>query len=661
MQIRFSRLFFMHSIALLMLIVGLYLVPIGIFETDFSKIPGDLGDARFNNYILEHGHRYISGEQESYWNAPFMYPYENTIAFSDNLLGTLPAYSFFRMVGFDRETAFQYWILLLFVLNFVAAYWVLFRWTGNHIPAAVGAYIFAFSIMLVGNIYNVQTLPRFILPFLMYWLWKYLSTQKTKYLGMSMLGLVFQFYCGIYLGFMAFYVMLFFAMAFIIVNKSWKSFALFVNRRSFVMSGTYAVLAALILIPLLYPYYEHSRIHGMRTYEEVVDTIPRLRSYFFTDNSPVLWSFLSEHGKGMNLWWCHFLFVGAIPWLAIAASPFLLFSKRIKQEQKKLFIVLLSALFLSILFSTAVNDWSLYKAIYKIPGFSSMRSVNRLINTEIFLFILVLVFFFKEIYSMSKTGRWVVYILPFLVIADNLINPNHIKRFEKAESQNRIERMKENIGFHNINHKAAFAYMPLNILGDEAVGFHLDAMLASQDLNISCVNAYTGSFPEKYSFFYDRVDYTSLSNWLNRFGKIPEDICVVNESKFREQFRYEIFLKSDSCYLDIDTENNIKANMKEASGNELFTLILFTNGSCAIQSSERKFLSIDMSSDQRLQANRNAMKEWEIFGYELLEDSLISFKGVNNKYWSVHPENHQIFSTADHIGVHEQFRIIAKP
>ena len=56
----------------LLLLTGLFVFPIQIFEIDFSKIPGDLGDARFNNYILEHGHRYLTGEVSSFWDAPFI-------------------------------------------------------------------------------------------------------------------------------------------------------------------------------------------------------------------------------------------------------------------------------------------------------------------------------------------------------------------------------------------------------------------------------------------------------------------------------------------------------------------------------------------------------------------------------------------------------------
>lgn len=43
-----------------------------VFGTGYSQIPGDLGDARLNSYILEHGYKYLTGQAPSYWNAGFL-------------------------------------------------------------------------------------------------------------------------------------------------------------------------------------------------------------------------------------------------------------------------------------------------------------------------------------------------------------------------------------------------------------------------------------------------------------------------------------------------------------------------------------------------------------------------------------------------------------
>ena len=157
---------------LFVLIIGIYLVPINIFNSDFSKILGDKGDARFNNYVLEHGYKYIKGEVSNYWDMSMMYPFNNVTAFSDNLLGTMPLYSFFRFIGNTVETSFQWWIISVFILNFVISFIVFFKISYNILISTAASYIFAFGIYNIGHFDHVQVFPKFIAPLVIYLLWK---------------------------------------------------------------------------------------------------------------------------------------------------------------------------------------------------------------------------------------------------------------------------------------------------------------------------------------------------------------------------------------------------------------------------------------------------------------------------------------------------------
>ena len=134
---------------LIMLIAGIWLFPLDLLQRDLSLMPGDKGDSRFNNYILEHGYNFMTGKVDNYWDAQVMYPEKMTIAYSENLIGTVPLYSLFRLLKCDRETSFQLWFLSLFVLNFICAYWALKKWTASTLLSSVGAYIFAFSIFIL--------------------------------------------------------------------------------------------------------------------------------------------------------------------------------------------------------------------------------------------------------------------------------------------------------------------------------------------------------------------------------------------------------------------------------------------------------------------------------------------------------------------------------
>ena len=58
----------------------------------FALVQTDPGDTRFNNYILEHGFLWISGDplHTRFCDPPMFYPAKNTAAFSDILLGGRP-------------------------------------------------------------------------------------------------------------------------------------------------------------------------------------------------------------------------------------------------------------------------------------------------------------------------------------------------------------------------------------------------------------------------------------------------------------------------------------------------------------------------------------------------------------------------------------------
>ena len=120
--------------------LGLWLVVIRPLGPGLARIPGDLGDIRFNTYVLEHFFRWLSGLDKSYWTMPIFYPFPSTTAFSDNLLGSAPFFALFRWAGLDRESAYQGWYILGFCLNYLAAFFVFSRLKLSPLAAAAGAF-----------------------------------------------------------------------------------------------------------------------------------------------------------------------------------------------------------------------------------------------------------------------------------------------------------------------------------------------------------------------------------------------------------------------------------------------------------------------------------------------------------------------------------------
>src|SRR3954451_21761291 len=79
---------------------------------------GDLGDARFNLYILEHTFRYLTGLDSSYQSPDIYYPFPGTLFFSDLHIGSVPFYLLFSSAGASPFTAYILWILPAHLLTF---------------------------------------------------------------------------------------------------------------------------------------------------------------------------------------------------------------------------------------------------------------------------------------------------------------------------------------------------------------------------------------------------------------------------------------------------------------------------------------------------------------------------------------------------------------
>jgi hypothetical protein len=658
-----------YLLPVVLLILGLYLVPLSILNTDLTMIPGDTGDSRFNNYILEHGYKFLTGQVSTFWDAPFMYPYHHVTALSDNLIGSLPVYAVFRNFS-DRETAFQLWILALYALNFICCFLALKKWSAHNLLSSVGAYIFAFSIFTVSQLHHAQVHPRFILPLVIYWCWKYLSEKKVKYFLFTLLGMTYQLYCGIYLGFLLLFIVLFFVLSYLVLYRDRSFFLQFKSKKIILQHLLCLVITIAITAPLMLPYIETSAVMGMRKFEDTISTIPQLRSYFFTFPGSKTWSpLLYTHSayKFPN-WWNHFLFIGALPWLAIIAVPFVLLSKKIEAAKKKFIFFLFLSLFLCFIFCLNIGGFTLYRFVFMLPGFSSMRSIDRVINTEIMLFVLVFVFVFKELSDSYLVFKRMILLLPVLVVIDNLTEPKEIKRYEKSISQAKIADMKLKITSQYDKNYSAIAFFPIETYEKKPeeiyykkVETQLTIMLAAQEANIACVNGYTGFYPDNYDlFFYSPSDKT-LADWC-RFAKGDVgSVQKINEFRKKERYRKTIHLKAfNNKFLSAaEGQEPIISADRDATGPwETFTLICFENGQCLLRANTDLFFSAQLDKDGEVTASRPSVAAWQTFALTDVGNNMVTFKAYDNSYLGVDRNTLRLYARSKTAGVTEQFLVV---
>ncbi len=133
-----------------------------------NLMPGDLGDARFVNYILEHGYLWLTQTEihKYFWDMPFFYPYKNTLAFSDMFIGGMFIYVPLRFLIKSPQTALQIWFIILSVLNFLSCYLFMIKVLKvKSLPASVAAFLFAFGLPRHVQIGHYQLYLQFFMMF----------------------------------------------------------------------------------------------------------------------------------------------------------------------------------------------------------------------------------------------------------------------------------------------------------------------------------------------------------------------------------------------------------------------------------------------------------------------------------------------------------------
>jgi hypothetical protein len=529
-----KQIYFNTSIITFIFLVGMYLVPIACLSLDLSYMPGDMKDNRLNNYFLEHGFKWLSGQQKNFWDAPFFYPAPQVMTLSDNHLGSLPIYSLFRFLKVDKETSYQLWMLILFSLNYFSAVFVLNKMKFNVVGASIGAYYFAFALPISHYFGHEQFLPRFIIPFAIYYALRFAKDGDIKSYLIVCLSVVYQFYCSIYMGYFLCLGVIVLILSSVLVGLSGNvAIGVLLGKPNAIFKKTVVTLTSmLLLLPLLYPYYMRSKISKKNPWELIADSLPRIKSYFLPVDSSWAWSWLlpiidpSSSGGAR-------LFIGLLPILALIAFPICYFRYREERSLKTELVVYISIIVLTFV-TLNINGYTFYKLLYLLPTVSSIRSVARINLMELFMISVIIASIVTLIGNTLKNiserlNNIVLLIIVVVFIADQSIVSGRIRHYSKHESQERYMKVVNRILAKNPSPKV-FVYLPEDSK-DEPVVDTLDAMLAAQQLNIATINGFSGYWPQDYHVNINRSDVCSgLINWIglsrhqNGKGSINESL-----------------------------------------------------------------------------------------------------------------------------------------
>jgi hypothetical protein len=496
-----------QAIVWLPLLLGLWLVVLRPLGPNLAQLPGDLGDTRFNNYLLEHFFRWILGLDKNYWNAVFFYPYP-------------------RAIRLDRETSFQAWYILGYCLNYAASIYVLRRLRLRPLAAAVAAFFFTFGLPILAQETHAQLIYRFGIPLACWLLWQFYQEPAFNKLVWLVFWCVWQFFAGVYVG--LFLIMLLVVMAVLLplfepglesqkLQNAWtkRVYQLVLRwivawpvklKEAWKKSSrpgrlvTLAVLAGLgaSLAALLWPYYHVTHLYGFsRSWADVLLMLPKPQSYFIADNSPI-WQAVSNIFANFIARREHQLFPGGAIILLILAGLLL----RLPSPHRRLAFLCLSAVTLLVALTLAINGVSLYHILWYLPGMKSIRAVTRI---ELVLMWPMGVFAGYVVDGLLQQKRmWLkgmLYLAAGLLLLESTFYTHTTT--SKADAQARLSSLRDQI-------TAVEAKEPFN--STEPILFvarpqwdpwyapEIDAMLVAQDMGWPTLNGYSGNFPPGYQF-----------------------------------------------------------------------------------------------------------------------------------------------------------------
>jgi hypothetical protein len=489
----------------LLFLLGLCLIVLRGLGAHLQNIPGDLVDARFNSYVLEHFFRWLTGLDRDFWNAAIFYPYRLSIAFSDNLLGSAPLYALFRFAGLDRIAAFQGWYLLSFCCNYLTSAYVLSRLKLAPLAIGVGAFFFTFGLPVLAQENHAQLLYRFCVPLACFFLWRFYEQPRLGTLVAVGFWLAWQFYLTIYIG--IFLMILLAALAVLLPvfvpeprlvdrltlwpRRLWEAW-LQSSQLERLLTGLAILALGAGLVALLVPYRQASVLYNFyRDWSRVSSALPKIQSYLQADRS-LIWqpdrTILAIH-SGRNEQQL-FLGAGAIGLILIGVVG------RFRYRYSRLaWLNLTVAVALSLL-TLDIHGFSFYRLLWSLPGMDSIRVISRIILVILWPLALFCAWSVSAVLNTPGKGwlKALMYLLIGLLVAESLFF-DHLT-FTRTEAEARLDAIRQQIPATLPQNPVLFvAKKPTDL----RVTAEIDGMLVAQDLGWPTLNGYSGFFPPGYS------------------------------------------------------------------------------------------------------------------------------------------------------------------
>lgn len=546
-----KKLLFERIFIATLLLLGIFVFFKPIINSQFHFSQSDIGDSVLNNFLLEHSYQVVFNPsyKATAWSPIFFYPQPNVLAYGDNLWGVAP---FYWMVRFfcAPETSFQFWMVIMAVLNFFAFYLLARSLKIINWFAGFGSFLFAFCLPRISQLGHQQLLPQFYSVLALLFLFKFFENKKFKYLILFEVCVYFQMLAGIYLGWFFLLAVPVLILLQILYSGDKLIFKAFFNLR--VLASICTLFFCLAFT--FFPYYTAQNELGKRPYQEIETMTPRIISYLSVDQNSIFYKFYPEKIKtaseSLPMRHEHLLFLGIFIFLLLLSSVVGLFYIK-KEDAKKYscpvnFVITFGVFIFITLISIRIpfTEYSFWINIYNfVPGAGAIRALTRIwLVSYLFLFLAVMILA-SIVYQKTKSKylKILLLILGLLACLEQVnLNPSY---FDKLLQQNIQKQIDQAISYEIQNNKVDAFYLRWS-LNDPGLfyDYQLKAMWASLHLNIPTVNGYSGQQPR---FYYKSIRFAMFNEEIIRWIRYSnpyldnQKILVLDSSIVDGNFKVE--------------------------------------------------------------------------------------------------------------------------
>ena len=163
--------------------IAAVIMTLPLWQHPTRRLPSDLVDTLLNTWIIGWDADRLRHGLQGLWDAPIYYPYRNTLAFSENLLGIAVLVAPVYWITANPILAYNVALIVSFAISGVGMYLLATALTRSRRAGVIAGAFYAFCPFRFIELPHIQFIATRWLPIALYGLHRYFSTGRRRFLG----------------------------------------------------------------------------------------------------------------------------------------------------------------------------------------------------------------------------------------------------------------------------------------------------------------------------------------------------------------------------------------------------------------------------------------------------------------------------------------------